>query len=139
VKAKPPRYVLDSFAVVAYIEKEPGSWRVAEVLAQARRRQAEVLMCLVNFGEVAYIIEREHGLADAQDAIALLDQLPIQMITADRPLTLAAAHIKAHYPIAYGDAFAIALAQKQKAIVLTGDPEFRSFERLLTIEWLPQA
>ncbi len=138
MKAKPPRFVLDSFAVLAYLDKEPGGRRVAEVLARARRRQAEVLMCLVNFGEVAYIVERERGLSEAQDAIAALDQLPIQIVAADRPLTLAAAHLKAHHAIAYADAFVIALAQEENAVVLTGDPEFRTVERLLTIEWLPQ-
>ena len=30
-------------------------------------------------------------------------------------------------------------AREGNAIILTGDPEFRPLERLLTIEWLPQA
>lgn len=139
VKAKPARYVLDSFAILAYLQKEPGGRRVAEVLALARRKQADVCLCVVNYGEVVYIIERELGLTDAQTAVAAIDQLPIRLIDADRGLTLAAAHLKAHFAIAYADAFALALAQQQKSTLLTGDPEFRPLERLLSIEWLPQA
>ncbi|HID86205.1 MAG TPA: hypothetical protein EYP55_02375 [Anaerolineae bacterium] len=47
-------------------------------------------------------------------------------------------HIKAHHPIAYADAFAVALSQREDATLVTGDPEPRHVESLITIEWLPQ-
>jgi predicted nucleic acid-binding protein len=139
VKAKLARYVLDSFAVLAYLQKEPGSARVAEVLGRARRRQAEVYLSVINLGETAYTIERAHGLTAAKSALAALDQLPILLVPVDRPLALAAAHLKANYAIAYADAFAAALALQQNATVLIGDPEFLALERVLTIDWLAQA
>ena len=137
MKGKLPRFVLDSFAVLAYIAKEPGGQRVAQALGRARHGQAEVLMSLINFGEVAYIVEREQGLAETQDAIALLDQLPVRVVAADRALTLAAAHLKANYAISSADAFAAALAVKERATILTGDAEFRLVEKLVNVEWLP--
>jgi ribonuclease VapC len=135
-------YALDSFALLAHLQAEPGGARVGEVLAQALTRRVTVYLSLVNYGEAIYITEREQGLTAAQTLIATVDQLPIQVVEADRPRVLAAAHLKAHYPFSArlagrADAFAVALAQEKQAILLTGDPEFRRVETFVTIEWLP--
>lgn len=137
MKAEPGRYVLDSFAVLAYLEDEAGAGRVNAVLTAARQGGASIWISIVNFGEVVYITEREQGLFAAQRAIAAMDQLPMSVVDADRKLTLSAAKVKAHHGISYADAFAVALAQSKQAAVLTGDPEFRKVEALVTIDWLP--
>ena len=133
-----PRYVLDSFALLAHLQDEPGAPRVRAVLEQAAKRHAEIYLSIVNYGEVVYITEREKGLTAAQSVIAAVDQLPIIVVEADRALTFVAAHLKAHHPIAYADAFAVALAQTKGAILLTGDPEMKAVEHLMPIEWLPR-
>lgn len=132
-----PAFVLDSYALLAYYQNESGGPRVKAVLAQVERQRADAYLTIINYGEVIYILEREEGLTIAQDLIAVVDQLPITIVEADRRLTFAAAHFKAHYSVSYADAFAIALAQQKQAILLTGDPEFRSVESLVSIEWLP--
>jgi ribonuclease VapC len=137
VKTELGHYVLDSFAVLAYLEDEAGAGRVNAVLAAARQGGASVWMSIVNYGEVVYITEREQGLFAAQRAIAAMDQLPMSVVDADRKLTLSAARVKAHHGISYADAFAVALAQARQATVLTGDPEFRKVEALVAIDWLP--
>jgi ribonuclease VapC len=139
VKAKPDVYVLDSFALLAYLQTEPGGPRVKAVLAQAEKKQAEVYLSIINYGEAVYITEREQGLPAAHKLIAAVDQLPVTIVEADRRLAFAAAHLKAYYPISYADTFVVALAQQKQAVLLTGDPEFRKVEHLVTIEWLPQA
>jgi predicted nucleic acid-binding protein len=53
-----------------------------------------------------------------------------------REAVLAAAHIKANYPVAYTDAFAIAAAQELRGKVLTGEPEFEAIESIVPVEWL---
>jgi ribonuclease VapC len=131
-------FVLDSYALLAHYQNESGGPRVKAVLAQAEKQRADVYLSIVNYGEALYILEREEGLMTAQDLIATIDQLPIMVVEADRKLTFAAAHLKAHHPISYADAFALALAQQKQAVLLTGDPEFRKVESLITIEWLPQ-
>lgn len=137
MSAKPLRYVLDSFAVLAHFQDEPGGARVKSVLTDAEKNRVEIYLTIINYGEVVYLIEREQGLTKAQEVIAAVDQLPITVVEADRKLTFAAAHLKAHYPISYADAFALALAQEKQAILVTGDPEFRKVETLAQIEWLP--
>jgi len=136
VAAKRAAYVLDSFAVLSVLQAEPGAAQVRAVLSNAARRRARVALCLVNYGEVVYIIEREQGLTAAQTAIAAIDQLPIELVPADRALTLAAAHLKAQFSLAYADAFAAALARLRGATLLTGDPEFQPLSHLVRLRWL---
>ena len=130
---EPTRYVLDSYAVLAFLSAEPGSPRVQEVLTDASSGRSEAYLSLINLGEVAYIVERERGLAQAQETLGLIDQLPIEILPASREAVLAAAHLKAGHPIAYADAFAVAAAQSLDAIVLTGDPEFESVKEVVRV------
>jgi ribonuclease VapC len=133
-----PRYVFDSFALLAYFGAEPGGPRVKALLAAAAANQAAAYLSVINYGELIYVTEREQGAFAARRAIAAIDQLPIAVIEADRRLTFAAAHVKAHHRLSYADAFAVAVAQQMQAVLLTGDPEFRAIEHLVAIEWLPQ-
>lgn len=129
-------YLLDSFALLAYLNDEAGCTRVQEILALAEGRKCRVVMCLVNLGEVLYITERERGLAMAQGVLALTESLPLELLDASRDLVLDAAHIKANHSLSYADAFATAAAVRENAVVVTGDPEFKSVEELIKIEWL---
>jgi predicted nucleic acid-binding protein len=137
VRTERQRYVLDSFALLAYLGGETGGGRVTAVLSEADHGTAEVFLSIINYGESVSIVEREQGLNAARKTIAAVDQLPITVLPGDRELTFAAAHVKAHYPISYADAFAVALAQRTGGAILTGDPDFRKVERLTRIEWLP--
>ena len=131
-------YVLDSYALLAYLEAEPGSDRVRKLLEMAKEGKCRLYMCVVNLGEVMYIVERERGLSKAQETLARIDELPIEIMNVDRTLTLAAAHLKMDCPIAYADCFATALSQIKNASLVTGDPEFRKVKPdcNLQIEWL---
>ena len=133
-------YVLDSYALLAYLEAEPGSNRIRELLETAKKDKTYLYMCVVNLGEVMYIVERERGLSKAQETLARIAELPIDIVDADRNLTLTAFHLKTECPVAYADCFAAALSQVKNAILITGDPEFRNFKPdcKLQIEWLPK-
>ena len=131
-------YILDGYALLAYIEAETGSERIMELLNGANEGNCHLYMCVVNMGEVMYIVECEKSLPKAQETLARLDELPVEIIDADRTLTLAAAHLKADHPIAYADCFAAALSQLKNATLVTGDPEFNKIkpECNVRIEWL---
>ncbi len=63
--------------------------------------------------------------------------LPINIIApVEEKLVMSAAYLKAHYPISYADAFAAALTEKEKAILVTGDRDFKRVEKAIKIEWL---
>ena len=131
-------FVLDSFAVLALLGREPGSQEVAELLRKAQEGEARVLMTWVNAGEVAYIVERRWGVERLYAALATMDATALEIVSVERELALIAAHIKAGHAIAYADAFAAALAQHCAAKLVTGDPEFRLLEGVLDIHWLAQ-
>ena len=129
-------YVLDSYAVLAFLENEEGAVKVEEILQAAIQGEAEIWISILNLGEVLSIIEREQSLQAAQKAIAIVDRWPVRIAAADRSRTFAAAHVKALHAVSYADAFAVALGQEVGGIVVTGDPEFRSAESLVKVEWL---
>ena len=136
MSADAPAYVLDSFALLVYLQGEAGMPRVKAVLEAAAQGSARVYLSLINLGELLYITEREQGLTQAQAVLAAVEQLPIQVLPATREAVLQAAHLKARYPLAYADAFAVAAALAQEGLLLTGDPEFAAIEALIRVEWL---
>jgi predicted nucleic acid-binding protein len=136
VKPDNSPYMLDSFALLAYLNDEEGRERVQETLEQARRGECLVMMCFINLGEVLYITERRRGRNWAQRTQALVEGLPLTLLEVTRDLVLDAAHIKAQHAISYADAFVAAAAQREGARVLTGDPEFEAVEMLVPVEWL---
>lgn len=137
--AKPEykRYVLDSFALIAYFEGESGGNLVKRLFERATKGGCELFLSVVNLGEIAYIVERERGLPKAQETLARIDELPISIGDVDRRLALATAHLKARYPIAYADCFAAALAQEKDAALVTGDPESKNagLDAVIPIVW----
>lgn len=133
------RFVLDSFALFAHFEDEADGPVVRELLTRARHGGADLLLSVINLGEAVYITERERGLPLAERLIAAVDALPITIVDADRQRSLAAAHLKARYRIAYADAFALSLAMEAGATLLTGDPEFATVGEIVPIRWLRRA
>jgi predicted nucleic acid-binding protein len=134
--ANRPAFLLDSYALLAYLNDEPGKERVQEILDLAKNHRCSLAMSLINLGEVLYISERARGLPAAQTVQALVESLPLELLEVSRDLILDAAHIKANHLISYADAFAVASAIRESAIILTGDPEYHSIEDLVKVEWL---
>jgi ribonuclease VapC len=133
---EPPRYVLDSFALLSHFQDDSRRGRVVELLGQAQQGICQLLLSMINLGEICYIIERKRGLRDVHLVLAAIESLPIEVVAADRDAVFAAAHLKANFPISYADAFAAAAAQTHSAILLTGDPEFKVLDHLIQIEWI---
>jgi len=136
MSVNPSRFVLDSFALLAFLEGEPGMARVKAALKDAEKGSCRIFLSWINLGEVLYITEREQGLRQARETLAYIQSLPIQRLEVTSQDILEAAHIKATHRLAYSDAFAVAAALAQGAAILTNDPEFKSIETLVPIVWL---
>ena len=134
--AEPAAFVLDAFALLAYLRDEPAAARIEKVLVDAGKEKCRLFVSIINLGEILYIIERRGGISKAQDALALIRQLPIQIMSADEQAVFSAAHIKANFALSYADAFAVAAAVSENAVILTGDPEFETVESIVKVEWL---
>jgi ribonuclease VapC len=140
VAASPSAYLLDSFALLAYLEGEEGGDRVQAVLEDAAARRHRAYLSLINLGEILYITERERGIVEARRVLGAIDQLPLLLVGVSRSTVLAAAHVKARFALAYADAFTVVTAQDHEAVVMTGDPEFQPLldAGLIAVAWLPR-
>jgi predicted nucleic acid-binding protein len=130
------RRLLDSFALLAFLAGEPAGAGVERTLGAAHRAGERILMNEVNIGEVFYVTAKTRSLEAADLFLRRLETLPIEPVGNTFDDVMAAARIKARYPLSYADAFAVATAMKHDAVVLTGDPEFRAANDLVEIEWL---
>ncbi len=130
------RYVLDSYSLIAYAEGERGAKEVAEIFKDSLSGKAEIFLCVINWGEMYYIALREGGKERAEIYRNTFARYPISVVEANKELTLQAAQYKAFHKMSYADAFAAALAKNRKAVLVTGDKEFRTVEGDIKISWI---
>jgi len=128
---------LDSYALLAYLNKEDGFEKVRNVLADAQKSSLPVLMNELNIGETYYILCRKRSHEQAEYFLdTVLAGLPISMISNDFDAIISASKIKARHTLSFADCFAVATAQRENAVILTGDPEFKNVEKFVKIDWL---
>jgi len=126
-------YLLDTSALLTFIEDEPGSDRVEEVL-----KDAAILLPWPVLMETYYITLQEKGRAEADRRYALLRQLRAEILWAmDEPILLTAARLKAEHHISLADAVVAAFAIRNNAVLIHKDPEFDALAGLLAMEALP--
>ena len=131
------KWLLDSFAMLAYLNQEAEFQKVRDVMALAQESGEAALMNEINLGEVYYILFRKRGKEKADRFLdTILPALPVSAVSNDFDDVIAASRIKAEYPISLAGCFAAATAISENATLMTGDPEFRKIEHLIPIEWL---
>ena len=133
---KAKAYVLDSWAVIAYLEDEPSAEQVEELIATAHEEQIPIYMSVVNVGEVWYTLAREVSEEEANAGVKMLSDLRIQFENVDWELTQEAARFKSQNKMSYADAFAAALAKVKRADLVTGDNEFKPLDGEIKILWV---
>lgn len=129
-------YILDSYAFIAYFQGEAAAQKVKEIFISAEKGKCKIYLSIINLGEILYNLERDAGIEGARNALSVIHTLPIELLPADTETVIAAAHVKANYPISYADAFVVVAAQKINGVIMTGDPEFEEVTELAQIEWL---
>jgi uncharacterized protein len=128
--------VLDSFALISFFHQEPGWEAVRSVFKELAETGEKAILSRINWGEFYYIVKRRVGPAKTLEALALIEQLPIKILSVDDLLISEAAEIKSDYPIAYADAFCVATAKRLNGLILTSDPEFKAVEKLVSVQWI---
>jgi ribonuclease VapC len=128
--------VLDSYAVLAFLEDEPGADMVRGLILKAEENNLKLLMSVVNLGEVWYSIARTTSSEKADEIIHEIEGLAIEIVDVDWQITRQAAAYKEKGNIAFADCFAAALAKRHKAELVTGDDEFKMIDKEIKISWL---
>jgi len=132
-------FVLDSFALIGYLENERFAQEIENVLIQAKRGQVKLFLHFIHLGEIYYITLRERGQELADLVYLRIKSLPIELVERiSEKLLLTSAALKASYPISYADSFAASLAIINDASLLTGDREFQVLEKkgVIKVKWL---
>ena len=132
---------LDSFALLSWLQGETGSLVVEGHLSDASSGKGfRCWISLVNLAEVYYRLHRTLGAGAANDFWkgALRGEIPVSVVDATRPRVLQAARLKARFPIALADAFAVQVAREKDVPLVTGDPEIRAVERAgeVRVAWI---
>ena len=131
--------VLDAWAVMAWLKgQQPGAERVRLLLEAAERREQNLLMNIVNLGEVFYLSVKARDLPYGKRVLDTL-RPRLTIIPATDSLVMAAATLKSRHAISYADAFAAATALIRDAPLVTGHPELQTMagnEKNMKLEWI---
>ena len=126
-------YFLDTSALLALIEDEPGATRVEMLL-----RNESVLIPWVALLEVHYVTARRHDVAEADRRYGLLTQLGATVLWEnDERLLLQASRIKATYRLSLADCLIAAQALRHSSLLVHRDPEYQQLSGDLELEQLP--
>lgn len=135
MKEKVP-LLFDSYALLKLFQKEEGHEKVARMLTQAMRSGTPIYLNVVNLGEIIYSTKRTFGDQKKIEVLAHVERLGFRILPVPNDLVFRAAEYKASFTMSFADCFALASAVEYGAVLVTGDPEFRAVEHLVTIAWV---
>lgn len=131
--------MLDANAVLNFLQDRGGAERVEKLIRQAGEGHIQLLISVINWGEVYYLVWRHRGPAAAEEVLRQIAQLRIQIVNADPELTKLAATFRAKHKLPYADCFAAALALQQKATLVTADSDFAPAKHTIKIVWATES
>ncbi|MGA2571313.1 MAG: PIN domain-containing protein [Terracidiphilus sp.] len=132
-------YVLDSSALIRYLDKEAGGDRVKAILKACVKGQAEIHISAVQWGEVAGNLRKRFGALEEERILSSLLPSEAEIVPAGVECAVRAGDLRVDRNIAYADAFALDLAmQSDNPVLVTADYGFRKVEDLARIEFLPE-
>lgn len=130
--------MLDSSAILRYLDGEAGSDRVAEIIKDHIAGRCEAVICSLHWGEIAGQICRQRGAPAMELVLSRLSAFAFEVIPADAERAVRAALIKIKRQIPYVDAFGVELAAESgDRVFVTADFDFKPASRDAKIEFLP--
>ena len=137
------RYVLDSSAILRYLDDKAGAARVAEIIKSHLAGGCEAVVSALHWGEVAGITCKLHGRPAMDLVLSRLSAFGLPVIAADADRAVRSSLIKLRLiklkrEIPNVDAFGIELASGSRDhVFVTADFDFKPASRDVTIEFLP--
>ena len=129
-------FIFDSHALLKFFQKEKGYENVLHLLEEIKKSGATKFLNVINLGEIIYATKREFGDQKKLEVLANIERLSFTLLSISNNLVFQAAENKAQYNISYADCFILTSAMEHKAIIVTGDPEFKKVEQLVAIVWV---
>jgi predicted nucleic acid-binding protein len=135
-----PKYILDSCALIAYLNDEPGADIVSNFLEQMENRFVSLLLHKINLLEVYYGYYRERGKSLADEMLEDVLNSGVQILgDISNDMLMEAGRFKGSYSISLGDAILLAVASVSGSAVPTCDHhEFDVVEKaeMIAFEWI---
>lgn len=123
-------YVLDTSALLAYIENEEGADDVETLFVNALDNTNVIYISMVTCIEIFYISIQEQGNVVAEERLKLIDDLPLVQEPLDKGLIRKVGEIKASKAMSFADSCIAGLAMIKDAVLVHKDPEFEQVEEV---------
>jgi predicted nucleic acid-binding protein len=131
-------FILDSSAVLRYIDDEPGAERMTGIFKTCVLRQGQMRISALQWGEIAGRLRKRLGPSVAVRVLESLLPLELEIVPATGENASRAAAMRLDRKISYADGFALDLAMDSADhILVTADYDFKAVEDLARIEFLP--
>jgi len=139
-----PGYVLDTSALLAVVQDEPGGLEVLEILAsgvpgEVHEPAAEagtappVFLPFIALMELEYKLRRRGGPYEAERQSAIIRAWPVELVESSPRWRHVAAQVKATYSLSVADAWIASLAILRSARLVHRDPELDAIEGLRSL------
>ena len=130
-------FIIDTSAILTYIEDEDGAAYVENLLIEAEKGDVFIHIAFISLTEVFYITAREQNEAAALERLKLIQSLTIQVHESYENFNIDAGKLKANNNISIADAYIAALCYKLKGILAHKDPEYEKLSSLIKEYRLP--
>ena len=131
------RYLLDTSAVFALTDDEPGADEVQRLLDEARPGGPSVLLCTLTLMEVYYVSLQEEGEDHAARLVGRIKSWPIRWAAPDEKDLLRGGRFKAFQRVSFADAVIAAVACNRGATLVHKDPELEALAEEVALLPLP--
>jgi predicted nucleic acid-binding protein len=132
-------YVLDSSAILRFLDGEAGSVRVGEIIKGHLAERHRAVVTAIHWGEVAGITCKVHGQSGVDLALSRLMAFGFELVPITAERAVRAAQIKVKGKVPYLDAFGVELAMDSSDHVLvTADFDLKPAASDIKIEFLPR-
>ncbi len=131
-------FVLDSSAVLRFLDREAGADRVGEIFRACANESVSMCISALQWGEIAGVERKRFGAQEQEKILERLKQINLLVVPASAERAVRAANLRVDRKLAYADAFAVDLAMDSTDhVFVTADYDFKAVDELARIEFLP--
>ncbi len=130
-------YALDASALLRFLDNEPGSDRVTEIIKAHLAGKSKAIVSALHWGEIAGVTCKIHGRIAMDLVLARLETFGLEIVPATAERAVRASLIKLNKGIPYVDAFGAELAGSADHVLVTADFDLKPAHKDIKIQFLP--
>jgi predicted nucleic acid-binding protein len=123
------RYLLDTSALIAYLNNENGSDGVAQC-------RTEAAIPFIALSELYYVIWTKKNRMEADFIYGVVQSWKLPILLPNERVILSAGRFKGQYHLGIADSYIAAFAFERQLLLVTKDKDFRTVENEITVHWV---